>query len=149
MKKILLLIFCSVVFLSASGAFMWSVLGENDMVLIVPAILMFLFACVFLFLLFKEIFIGHNEYIFEPSLLHVKRKGKHILSIEKEKLEKTVIIYDMLTKEEDAVSFSYEKKRFYIQVTRENKEELKAFIGGIPCKIKDNILYYLISFLSH
>ena len=135
--------------MSASGAFMWSVLGENDMVLIVPAILMFLFACVFLFLLFKEIFIGHNEYIFEDSVLRITRKGKHIVSIEKEKLEKTVIIYDMLTKEEDAVSFSYEKKRFYIQVTRENKEELKAFIGGIPCKIKDNILYYLISFLSH
>ena len=149
MKKILLLIFCSVVFMSASGAFMWSVLGENDMVLIVPAILMFLFACVFLFLLFKEIFIGHNEYIFEPSLLHVKRKGKHIASIDKQKLERIVIICDMLTKEEDAVSFSYEKKRFYIQLTRENKEELKAFIGGIPCKIKDNILYYLISFLCH
>ena len=149
MKKILLLIFCSVVFLSASGAFMWSVLGENDMVLIVPAILMFLFACVFLFLLFKEIFIGYNEYIFEDSVLRVTRKGKHIASIDKQKLERIVIICDMLTKEEEVVSFLYEKKRFYIQVTRENKEELKAFIGGIPCKIKDNILYYLISFLSH
>ena len=149
MKKNLLLIFCSVVFMSASGAFMWSVLGENDMVLIVPAILMFLFSCVFLFLLFKEIFIGHNEYIFESSLLHVKRKGKHIASIEKEKLEKTVIICDMLTKEEEAVSFLYEKKRFYIQSTPENKEDLKAFINGVPCKRKGNTLYYLISFLSH
>ena len=149
MKKILLLIFCSVVFMSASGAFMWSVLGENDMVLIVPAILMFLFACVFLFLLFKEIFIGYNEYIFEDSVLRVTRKGKHIASIDKQKLERIVIICDMLTKEEEVVSFLYEKKRFYIQVTRENKEELKAFIDGIPCKIKDNILYYLISFLSH
>ena len=90
MKKILFLIFCSVVFMSASGAFMWSVLGENDMVLIVPAILMFLFACVFLFLLFKEIFIGYNEYIFEDSVLRVTRKGKHIASIEKEKLEKII-----------------------------------------------------------
>ena len=98
--------------MSTSGAFLLSMLSENDMVLIVPTILMFLFACVFLFLLFKEIFIGHNEYIFEPSLLHVKRKGKHILSIEKEKLEKTVIIYDMLTKEEDAVSFLFEKRGF-------------------------------------
>ncbi len=149
MKKILLLIFCSVLFLSVCGAFMWSMLSDRDMVLIVPAILMFLCSCVFLFLLFKEIFIGHNEYIFEDSVLRVTRKGKHIASIDKQKLERIVIICDMLTKEEDAVSFSYEKKRFYIQVTRENKEELKAFIGGIPCKIKDNIWYYLIAFFSH
>ncbi len=149
MKKILFLIFCSVVFMSASSAFMWSVLSENDMVLIVPTILMFLFACVFLFLLFKEIFIGYNEYIFEDSVLRVTRKGKHIASIDKQKLERIVIICDMLTKEEEVVSFLYEKKRFYIQVARENKEELKAFIGGIPCKIKDNIWYYLIAFFSH
>lgn len=149
MKKILLLIFCSVVFLSVSGAFMWSMLSKNDTVLILPTILMFLFACVFLFLLFKEIFIGYNEYIFEDSVLRVTRKGKHIVSIEKEKLEKTVIIYDMLTKEEDAVSFLFEKKRFYIQLTPENKEKLKAFINRVPCKTKGNILYYLISFLSH
>lgn len=149
MKKILFLIFCSVVFMSASGAFLWSMLSENDMVLIVPTILMFLFACVFLFLLFKEIFIGYNEYIFEDSVLRVTRKGKHIASIDKQKLERIVIICDMLTKEEEVVSFLYEKKRFYIQVTRENKEELKAFIGGIPCKIKDNIWYYLIAFFSH
>ena len=149
MKKILLLVFCSLVFMSASGAFLWSMLSDCDTVLIVPTILMFLCSCVFLFLLFKEIFIGHNEYIFEDSVLRVTRKGKHIASIEKGKLERIVIICDMLTKEEEVVSFLYEKKRFYIQVTRENKEELKAFIGGIPCKIKDNILYYLISFLSH
>ena len=149
MKKILLLIFCSVLFLSVSGVFMWSMLGKSDMVLIVPTILMFLCSCIFLFLLFKEIFIGHNEYIFEDSVLRVTRKGKHIASIDKQKLERTVIICDMLTKEEDAVSFVYEKKRFYIQLTRENKEELKAFIDGVHCKRKDNILYYLISFLCH
>ena len=149
MKKILLLIFCSVLFLSVCGVFMWSMLGKSDMVLIVPTILMFLFACIFLFLLFKEIFIGYNEYIFEDSVLRVTRKGKHIASIDKQKLERTVIICDMLTKEEDAVSFLYEKKRFYIQLTRENKEELKAFIDGVYCKRKDNILYYLISFLCH
>lgn len=148
MKK-LLLIFCSVVFMSASGAFLGSMLSKNDMVLIVPTILMFLCSCVFLFLLFKEIFIGYNEYIFEDSVLRVTRKGKHIASIDKQKLERIVIICDMLTKEEEVVSFLYEKKRFYIQVTRENKEELKAFIGGIPCKTKDNIWYYLIAFFSH
>ena len=149
MKKILLLILCSVVFLSASGAFLWSMLSENDIAFIVPTILMLLCSCVFLFLLFKEIFIGHSEYIFEDSVLRVNRKGKHIASIEKGKLEKTVIIRDMLTKEEVSVSFIYEKKRFYIQLTPENKEDLMAFIDGVPYKIKNNIWYYIIAFLSH
>ena len=149
MKKNLLLIFCSVVFMSASGAFMWSVLGENDMVLIVPAILMFLFACVFLFLLFKEIFIRHNEYRFENSVLQVSRKGTLITSIEKEKLTTVVMIYDMFTKEEEAALFSYQKNRFYVRITPENKADLKTFLKGLPCKTKDNVWYYLISFLCH
>ena len=149
MKKILLLIFCSLLFMSVSCAFLYSMLAENDLVFIVPTILMFLCSCVLLFLLFKEIFIGRNEYIFENSVLRVTRKGKHIASIDKQKLERIVIICDMLTKEEEVVSFQYEKKRFYIKSTPENKEDLKVFIAGLPYKKKENVLYYLISFLGH
>lgn len=68
MKKILLLVFCSLVFMSASGAFLWSTLSDCDTVLIVPTVIMLLCSSLFLFLLFKEIFIGHNEYIFESSI---------------------------------------------------------------------------------
>ena len=149
MKRILILIFCSVIFISVGASFLWSMLSENDMVLIVPTILMLLCSCVFLFLLFKEIFIGRNEYIFEDSVLLVTKKGKHVASIDKQKLEKIVIICDMLTKEEEIVSFQYEKKRFYIKSTHENKEDLKVFIAGLPYKKKENVLYYLISFLWH
>ncbi len=149
MKKIFVLIFCLIVFMSTSGAFLWTMITENDIVLIVPTILTFMCACVFVFLLVKELFIGYNEYRIEASTLHVSRKGKRIASIKKEDIEQIVFICDMVNKDVEAITFSHRKKRFCVTLTDHNKEEYIAFFSVLQHQTKDNLWYYLISAFNH
>ena len=148
MKK-LILIFCLITFASFFGVLLWTMISEKDTVFIVPSILMLLSSLTFLILLLKEIFVGCNEYVLEGSDLHIYRKGKRIASVDRGKFERITVIYDMITKDEESVMLLYRKKRFLLRVTSENKEELMAFIGGVPCVKKDNFWYYLISVLSY
>ena len=147
MKRILIAL-CSIIFLLGGIIFLCTSINENDMALIVPAVLLLLGGFLIDYLLIKEIFIGNNEYIFDPSVLKITRKGKLIESIEKEKIKNVVVIRDMLTKKEEAVFLTCKKRRFYIPINSSNREMITAFIGERPYKFKENLFYYLISFFN-
>ena len=80
MKKVLILIFCAALFFAVGGFFLWTALTD-DTVFLVPSVLMLLCACVFVYLLIKELFIGYNEYRVDGTNMSVSRRGKLIASI--------------------------------------------------------------------
>ena len=148
MKRILTLALI-VVFAFGGGMFVDMILTENDTAMLIPAILFFLSSFVLLFLLCKEIFIGRNEYIFTDETIEVTRKGKAVAKIHKEQINKLILINDAFTKEREAISFLYCKKRFFITLTPCNKQKAEAFVSSIPYETKSNWQYYLLVFLSH
>ena len=93
--------------------------------------------------------VSPNEYIFTDETIEVTRKGKAVAKIHKEQINKLILINDAFTKEREAISFLYCKKRFFITLTPCNKQKAEAFVSSIPYEAKSNWLYYLLVFLSH
>ena len=148
MKKVLILIFCAALFFAVGGFFLWTALTD-DTVFLVPSVLMLLCACVFVYLLIKELFIGYNEYRVDGTNMSVSRRGKLIASIPSSDIADLVIIFDVVSQDACAVSFRYGKRHFYVSLTDENKDAIKDFIKDMPYKKRGNLWYYVLSLIGN
>ena len=148
MKKALILFLCTVLFLAAGGTFLWVALAD-DIVHLVPSVLMLLCAFLFTYLLIKKLFIGYNEYWTDGICLTISRREKIIATVSPRDIVGLVVFFDAVSKDEWAISFRYGKHRFYVSLTSENRENIKAFIEGIPYKKRGNVWYYVLSLIGN
>lgn len=149
MKKILILILCIALFLAIDGVFLAYLIIRGDIVFIAPALVFFFASCLFLYLLFKETVIGWNAFSIEDLKILVRRKGTLIASIEKEQIEDLVIIYDLLSEDEEAIRFSHRGKRYFIRLEKFENDAFREFIKDLPYSKKRNLWYYLLSLIAH
>lgn len=149
MKRYLTLALSFVLFGFISAAFLLAMTEERDYVFLVPAILFGLFATALFICLVRELVIGHNEYEIENSYLHIRRKEKLFASFSKEDIEKLIVICDLVTEKKETLVITAKKKKFYVNLTEENREELLCFVEGVPHESKKNVWYYVASFFAH
>ena len=144
MKRVLILILGILLTLSIAGVFTWSMLTDGEFVFLVPLVLMLAFCAVFVFLLFKEIFIGYNEYTLDGARILVNRRGRRVTDFEAMDVENLVFVCDMISKEVEIIIFRYRKKRFYISLKPDNRDAFLSVFAPLPHSTKSNFLYYLI-----
>ena len=149
MKKIIALIFCIVFTLSLGAAFVWGIASDEDMTFLIPAVLMLAFTCLFIFLLCKEIFVGDNAYSLDSSQILLKRRGVVTARIEIADTENIKFVCDAISGDVEIITFRYCKKRFYIRLNADNREEFTAALSTEPHGTTSNFLYYLIMLFNH
>ena len=146
MKRILILFLITllIVLIIVLFAFIESII--ECVVISIPLLLIL---CCFIYLFVIDCFVGKKEYIYNDSILIIKRKNKILNTIKQSEVKKMKVYYDCINENEIyRISFKY-KRKIIIHVTEDNKKDLESFISGIEYKKKKNYLYYFLSLFTH
>lgn len=115
--------------------------------LIIPIIILSIFIIITIISFIKTVFIGRKHLKIEDDKLLIKQKDKIIASINKNKLEKLVVIFDIFYDHIDFFKFQYNNKKYFFQISEEIDNELRTFISGLNYKRKTNLLLNIIDFI--
>ena len=129
------------------GLIAWFVynLGSNKY-LITPIIIFGIFLIITIISFIKTVFIGRKYLKIEDDKLLIKQKEKIIASINKNELEKLVVIFDIFSDHIDFIKFHYNNKKYSFQIPREIETELKTFVSDLNYKRKIDLLLDIIEF---
>lgn len=115
--------------------------------LIIPIIILSIFIIITIISFIKTVFIGRKYLKIEDDKLLIKQKDKIIASINKNKLEKLVVIFDIFYDHIDFFKFQYNNKKYFFQISEEIDNELRTFVSGLNYKRKTNLLLNIIDFI--
>ena len=130
------------------GLIAWFVynLGSNKY-LITPIIIFGIFLIITIISFIKTVFIGRKYLKIEDDKLLIKQKEKIIASINKNELEKLVVIFDTFSDHIDFIKFRYNNKKYFFQISEEIETELKTFVSDLNYKRKTDLLLDIIGFI--
>ena len=130
------------------GLIAWFVynLGSNKY-LITPIIIFGIFLIITIISFIKTVFIGRKYLKIEDDKLLIKQKEKIIASINKNELEKLVVIFDIFSDHIDFIKFHYNNKKYSFQISEEIETELKTFVSDLNYKRKTDLLLNIIGFI--
>lgn len=115
--------------------------------LIIPIIILSIFIIITIISFIKTVFIGRKYLKIEDDKLLIKQKDKIIASINKNELEKLVVIFDIFYDHIDFFKFQYNNKKYFFQISEEIDNELRTFVSGLNYKRKTNLLLNIIDFI--
>jgi len=115
--------------------------------LIIPIIILSIFIIITIISFIKTVFIGRKYLKIEDDKLLIKQKEKTIVSINKNELEKLVVIFDIFYDHIDFFKFHYNNKKYFFQISEEIENELKIFITGLNYKRKTDLLLNIFDFI--
>lgn len=148
MKRILMTSFAALFFGFVAIMFALVAVEDGGGVMIVPSALFGTFTMVFAYLLIKELIFGANKYVFENNTLQIKRKDVVVFEINKNDIEKLVVVNDANDGEVHFITFRYDGKKHVVFNDESYKEDLMSFIDGVPAVKKSNLWYYVLELLS-
>lgn len=111
--------------------------------LIIPLICLVLLLLFTIYAFIGEIFVGKKYIIIKNDNILVLRKKTIILTIEKEKIERLVVIYDVMYDSIDFISFKYKNKKYFFEISKETENDVKLFLSNLEYKRKTSIILRL------
>lgn len=112
--------------------------------LIVPLVLLIIIFATTIISFVKTVFIGKKYIKIEDGKLLIKRKENIILSVNKNEIEKLVVIYDIFFEDIDFIKFQYNGKKYFFEIPAETNDELKVYINDLNYKRKRTILLRVV-----
>ena len=147
MRKILFSIIV-VFFACSSVVFISSFIENRDWTLFVPSTVFTIITLILTYILTIELVLGYKVFRCDNSVLYINRKDKIKKKIHKDEISNIVLILDCFKEELHIVSFTYNNKKIYVPINRENKDSILDFIQGIDYTESRNWWYYLILFFT-
>ena len=92
----------------------------------------------------KTVFIGKKYIKIEDGKLLIKRREDIILSVNKNEIEKLVVIFDIFFEDIDFIKFQYNGKKYFFEIPIETNDELKVYINDLNYKRKRTILLRVV-----
>ena len=74
----------------------------------------------------------------------IKRREDIILSVNKNEIEKLVVIFDINFQYIDFIKFQYNRKKYFFEIPIETNDELKVYINDLNYKRKRTILLRVV-----
>ncbi len=134
LSKLFLYIILIFTFVSMGACFAYFGIADKEYSFIVPSVIGFIFATIFLCLLIEEAFIGRKEYSFDADKIFIKRKGKTIDVIKKETIEELVLVYDCIKDTLHHLIFKCNSKKHRIVISKASEKNVYEFIKDLKYK---------------
>ena len=126
--------------------FLYNVGSNKYLIIPIIAVSILIISTIICFI--KTVFIGRKYLKIEDDKLLIKQKEKIIASINKNELEKLVVIFDIFSDHIDFIKFRYNNKKYSFQIPREIETELKTFVSDLNYKRKTDLLLEIINLIA-
>lgn len=136
----LFLLFLLLVFSAICSAFGFAFADTMNMGFIIPCLIGVAGIITVIVLMVR----GRKEVSIRDDKLIIKRGNKVFLCVAKSDLHSVSFVFDLFEKSLYMISFKQKNKKYYIEITDENKNDLIAFFDSIEKNCTNNLIYYLI-----
>lgn len=119
----------------------------DDIQLLIISLVFSLASLVVFFVVIFDLFIGRKDLTFENDKIIVSKKGKIVNSISKSDISNAVLTYDSYNKALCILSFAYNKRKYYLSVTKANKRTIELFFNDVKCSKRNSTLEYFIQYI--